>query len=160
MFVKYYVFNQQTKILHRTNKPFIYYNVFYSFYLLRNKGKIKYLKKRNQNIIEAISITIVEVIILLSTAFFMLMCIFSNPGIIPSNINDIEIDKIKLHSFLTNEYKLVFTKGYFFRYKICKTCLILRPQGSSHCKICNICVEKYDHHCPWVGSCIGINNYK
>lgn len=28
----------------------------------------------------------------------------------------------------------------------------------SHCFECNICVEGYDHHCPWTGKCIGKYN--
>ena len=26
--------------------------------------------------------------------------------------------------------------------------------------MCNHCVERYDHHCPWLGVCIGNYNYK
>ena len=28
----------------------------------------------------------------------------------------------------------------------------------SHCDLCDICIEKYDHHCVWTGHCIGKNN--
>ena len=51
-------------------------------------------------------------------------------------------------------------RGFKFKIKFCSTCLLFRPPGISHCKKCNCCVEKFDHHCPWIGNCIGKNNYK
>jgi hypothetical protein len=59
-----------------------------------------------------------------------------------------------------NISKYYVSKGRLLKVKFCKTCLIIRPLGSSHCVVCNLCVERYDHHCPWVGNCIGRNNYK
>jgi predicted amidophosphoribosyltransferase len=29
-----------------------------------------------------------------------------------------------------------------------------------HCDICKVCVIKYDHHCVWVGKCVGKKNIK
>merc|ERR1712110_582271 len=39
-------------------------------------------------------------------------------------------------------------------------CSGARPERAHHCKLCEKCVMRFDHHCPWVGNCVGINNHK
>lgn len=59
-----------------------------------------------------------------------------------------------------NNYSVkMIHKGVYMTTKICTTCNIVRPFRASHCKDCDNCIERLDHHCPWLGGCIGKKNY-
>ena len=51
------------------------------------------------------------------------------------------------------------TLNSFAQYpSFCKDCRLLRTRATVHCYDCGVCIEGYDHHCPWTGKCIGKGN--
>eukprot|EP01087_Luapelamoeba_hula_P011370 TRINITY_DN3081_c0_g1_i1.p1 TRINITY_DN3081_c0_g1~~TRINITY_DN3081_c0_g1_i1.p1 ORF type:complete len:624 (-),score=82.58 TRINITY_DN3081_c0_g1_i1:16-1887(-) len=42
---------------------------------------------------------------------------------------------------------------------LCTTCLDGRPLRSKHCRSCDGCVARMDHHCTWINNCVGANNH-
>lgn len=108
-------------------------------------------------------------VIMLLALYFMCRGGFADPGVIPrKKINVLEKEKKqKLKDIpMKNLNKkggrecLVLQNGVYQKYKFCETCFIIRPLKSHHCFDCNNCVENFDHHCPWLGTCVGIRNYK
>ena len=82
--------------------------------------------------------------------------VFINPGI-PKKVWFLSDEIINIIIKDENIYKEFNLKDY----KICRKCnlLIYKCLKIIHCDICNVCCEYYDHHCPWIGKCIGRNNY-
>jgi len=45
-------------------------------------------------------------------------------------------------------------------FNFCRECkfYVYKNRNVNHCYDCGICVEGYDHHCPWTSKCIGCYN--
>ncbi|KAF5288842.1 hypothetical protein FQA39_LY03721 [Lamprigera yunnana] len=117
-----------------------------------------------------VAIPIIGVILFLFTMSALLRTSLSDPGIIPRATPE-EAAYVEKQIEVTNSAnsptyrppprtKEVLIKGQTVKLKYCFTCKIFRPPRASHCSLCDNCVDHFDHHCPWVGNCVGRRNYR
>lgn len=97
--------------------------------------------------------------IIVTSIFYFLQIILTllggctDPGIFPNQLND--------DYYKTNKPLIKYViKGNILLLKYCYTCSVFRPPKTSHCSVYDNCVERIDHHCSWLGTCIGKRNYK
>ncbi|KAG2261424.1 hypothetical protein Bca52824_068503 [Brassica carinata] len=116
-----------------------------------------------------VSIVAVAVVFTIYDLVLLLVTSGKDPGIIPRNAHPPEPEALdgnmdagagQTPQLRLPRIKEVEVNGITFKVKYCDTCMLYRPPRCSHCSICNNCVEKFDHHCPWVGQCIGLRNYR
>lgn len=84
---------------------------------------------------------IIYILVFSFTLFMYIIIFLSNPGIIPQKPNSEVAEDV--------EAKTKYS---------CTKCLSLRAQKAYHCEDCDVCIEEWDHHCVWVGKCIGRQN--
>lgn len=116
------------------------------------------------------AIPIVGAVLFIFVMSSLLRTSFSDPGIIPRATPD-EAAYIEKQIEVPNSTnsptyrppprtKEITIRGQTVKLKYCFTCKIFRPPRASHCSLCDNCVERFDHHCPWVGNCVGKRNYR
>uniref|UniRef100_A0A1I8BVH8 Palmitoyltransferase n=1 Tax=Meloidogyne hapla TaxID=6305 RepID=A0A1I8BVH8_MELHA len=117
-----------------------------------------------------IAIPIVSSALFLLVISSLLRAAFTDPGIIPRATprEVLEWERqcqesdpfFQRDEWLQPRTRIVNIRGQQVKLKYCFTCCIFRPPRSSHCSICDNCVLNFDHHCPWLGNCIGLRNYR
>jgi len=97
---------------------------------------------------------VLDFLLFLLTLFHFGTASTIDPGVIPRTTDEEE------DSSLAPLYHNVVIRDVNVQMKWCTTCKFYRPPRSSHCSVCDSCVQNFDHHCPWLGNCIGRRNYR
>ncbi|KAH8117445.1 DHHC palmitoyltransferase-domain-containing protein [Phellopilus nigrolimitatus] len=111
---------------------------------------------------ESPAVAIIGAYMCLITIANMMATAFSDPGILPRNLDpdppypNTLTSNSGVQAPLPRDLKV---RSGVVRVKYCQACRIYRPPRSSHCRMCDNCVDGCDHHCQWVNNCVGRRNY-
>lgn len=102
------------------------------------------------------AVVIIAGVLILFTARMLMIMGTTDPGIIPrGNEHEVREPNGEIPRF-----KPRTVMGIKENLRYCTTCHVYRPPRASHCRVCDNCVEGFDHHCPWIANCVGSGNYR
>lgn len=93
-------------------------------------------------------------------AVSLALAALTNPGIVPRNDEVPQVPESLLNVWGLPGPRYLRISDVTLRQKFCSTCRIYRPPRSKHCSVCDNCVLRFDHHCAWLGTCVGLHNYR
>jgi hypothetical protein len=107
--------------------------------------------------------SVIELIIFHCLTVMLLICyvmsIMVHPGEIPSDDAQWDYMGEDASAFSRAPLSLQEMKKSGER-RHCKWCGKYKPDRCHHCRVCQTCILKMDHHCPWIYNCVGFFNYK
>ncbi|KAF1761283.1 hypothetical protein GCK72_009538 [Caenorhabditis remanei] len=85
-------------------------------------------------------------------------------GAAKTTYDTVKDDERQLQLFLADIVRerdlTLIVRGFDNGIRFCDKCCCIKPDRSHHCSMCEQCVLKFDHHCPWVNNCVNFGNYK
>jgi len=90
----------------------------------------------------------------IAALFSLLAASCRNPGVVP------RASAGKGTAVVHLPQRCIVVNGVAVKQRWCHTCRLYRPLRSKHCSQCDRCVFRFDHHCTWLGNCVGLGNYR
>ena len=130
-----------------------YYHILISFILLSLPTAIYISTLIKINTKSIIVFIILILILYIPILVFLILGGCNDPGVLERN-NE--------YAYYDNRKSVIKIniQGHMTNLNYCYTCFHFRPPRTSHCAECDNCVENFDHHCLWMGTCVGKRNYK
>lgn len=113
----------------------------------------------------SVTLTVLSLLVSYHVFSYYFLSALSDPGVLMPSYD------LELYNFIQNNGMITPYNQFFpavdlcnlfdmkVQMKYCYSCRILRPLRSSHCNDCGYCIDTLDHHCVWLGTCIGKRNY-
>ncbi|XP_073002395.1 protein S-acyltransferase 10 [Typha latifolia] len=86
----------------------------------------------------------------------------SKNGSLPSSMNCNQLGRQNSRTTSSLWLQIVmdlYPPGSSSRDWTCSYCNVIQPPRSKHCHDCDKCVLQFDHHCVWLGTCVGQKNH-
>ena len=75
-----------------------------------------------------------------------------------SHLSQLSNDALKI--YIKQKAIQIITCNFNGDINVCFICKLIKPDRCHHCKLCDKCILRMDHHCPWLNRCIGYSNQK
>ncbi len=89
------------------------------------------------------------------SSFILIMILYTY---FKSSLTESIQSKIDDHLYLSDYTPKHLVNINIKDYVNCEFCKLKKFHTASHCKYCNICILRRDHHCIWIGNCVGLQN--
>lgn len=79
--------------------------------------------------------------------------VVGDPGVVPRSMDDHAV------AGEAGRSRKISVRGRSVEIRWCDVCESWVPPRGGHCAVCEVCIVRWDHHCVWLGVCVGGRNY-